>query len=284
MDLATAQLHEHATYTDGDAAQRCIQVLRQAKDTPDANGVESTLEVYFQTYRTGPIVARFDYLASRFTQDRMSPRLSEYVTDKGTWALQWDARGCTPAIDRGTVPSMTFFRKADHALVTHAYGEMREIGAGFRLLPEARTTALELRFYPFGRLNSDGLHDQYWANGRGFPGVNLRELTEVGSSGTLSIVTEGYKPNALCALLTVGITMSEHRPQSTASLMIYSYGSFGHRVTSVNSWPQPPKKIQIMIKTPMQETLHRPQPRKKMRTLIGTWAKRMKDQLQRLSC
>ena len=47
MDLATAHLHDHAEYTDDDAAQRFIQVLRQAKDTPDANGVESTLEVYF---------------------------------------------------------------------------------------------------------------------------------------------------------------------------------------------------------------------------------------------
>ena len=102
-----------------------------------------------------------DYLARCFTQDKLSSRLSEYKTDKGTWAMQWGARGFTPAIDRGTVPSITYFRNADHALVTHAYGEMREIGASFRLLPDARTTALELEFYPFGRLNSDGLHDQY---------------------------------------------------------------------------------------------------------------------------
>ena len=146
-------------------------------------------------------MARSDYLARRFTQDKLSTRLSEYKTDKGTWALQWGARGFTPAIDRGTVPSITHFRNADHARVTHAYGEMRETGASFRLLPEARTTALELKFYPFGSLNSDGLHDQYWANGSGFPDANLRELIEVGSFGTLSFVTDGYKPNALCAPL-----------------------------------------------------------------------------------
>ena len=59
--------------------------------------------------------------------------------------------------------------------------------------------------------------------------------------------------------------------------MIYFHGSFGHKVTSVNSWLQPLKKIQILIKTRMQA-----QPRKKMRALIRTWTKKLKDQLQRL--
>lgn len=34
MELATAHVHDDADYTDDEEAQRCIQVLRQAKDTP----------------------------------------------------------------------------------------------------------------------------------------------------------------------------------------------------------------------------------------------------------
>lgn len=72
---------------------------------------------------------------------------------------------------------------------------MREIGAAFEMLPEARTTKLTLIFEPFGPLDRNGLPSEYWANGDTYSKNDLAKLVEVGDMGTLSFAEEGYTPN-----------------------------------------------------------------------------------------
>lgn len=87
IDPATVHLHGEADFTNVVRAQAYTGAMRQLAEIPlDGDEHQSTLEVYFKDNKKSPTVARFEYLARLLNADTKSPRLSDYKTDKGTYA------------------------------------------------------------------------------------------------------------------------------------------------------------------------------------------------------